>query len=327
MRGLLPRSADLWVKREDRAASLYGGNKVRKLELLLADAIARGKKRVAAIGGWGSHHALATALFARERGLGCDLHLFPQPMNEHVREQLRADLAAGARVHAAASLPGILPSVLGARMSAEVAWLAPGGSSPLGSLGWVSAADEIIEQVARGELPAPDVVYVALGSCGTVAGLLAGFRKAAFAPELVGVRVVERPVSGLGPTRALEERTLALLDEDASSPGPFRVEHAQIRASLAAQPRLLRCRRCARPVAAGVGLELEATLHRQGDGPAPRRRGFRHARRQTRALHRQLLERRSRAAPGHARRSRDPRVDPRHPCATRRLGRERGPAR
>jgi D-cysteine desulfhydrase len=254
--GLLPRGVDLWVKREDRAATIYGGNKVRKLELLLADAEARGKKRVATLGGWGSHHALATALFARERGLGCDLHLFPQPMNEHVREQLRADLAAGARVHVAASLLGVLPSVFGVRMRSEVAWLAPGGSSPLGSLGWVSAADEIIEQVARGELPAPDVVYVALGSCGTVAGLLAGFRGAGFVPEVVGVRVVERPISGFGPTRALEERTLALLDEDATSPVPFRVAHAQIgRCYGAATP----AAKHAVIAAAGVGLRLEST--------------------------------------------------------------------
>ena len=77
----------------------------------------------------------------------------------------------------------------------------------LGSLGWVSAGLELLEQIGRGELPRPDVIYVALGSCGTAAGLLVGLAGAPSLPRLdarvVGVRVVDRVVSNEHATRRL----------------------------------------------------------------------------------------------------------------------------
>jgi D-cysteine desulfhydrase len=227
--GLLPPRVELWVKREDRAAAAYGGNKVRKLEFLLAEARARGKKRVVTIGGWGSHHALATAIYARQVGLGCELMLFPQPMTEHVREQLAADRAAGAIVHEARHLVRMVPALLASRFASDTYYIAGGGSSVTGTLGWVSAADELGEQIEHGELPRPDAIYVALGSSGTVAGLLAGLRGAAYAPdELVAVRVVERPIAGYGPARKLEDATLARIGGAALAPIPLRVVHDQI---------------------------------------------------------------------------------------------------
>ena len=255
--GLLPPSVELWVKREDRAGVAYGGNKVRKLEFLLAEARAAGRERVATIGAWGSHHALATAIYARTVGLGCELFLFPQPLTDHVRAQLRADVAAGAVVHAERSLAAIGPRVVGARLSGSTAYVAAGGSSPVGTLGWVSAADELLEQVERGELPAPDLVYAPLGSCGTVAGLLAGLRGARRVPEVVAVRVVERAVCGLGPTRALEEATAALLGASEHGPlVPLRVAHGQIGAGYG---HATDAARAAVVLAAAHGLALEPT--------------------------------------------------------------------
>src|SRR5688572_24508454 len=192
--GLVPSSVELWVKREDRAGAVYGGNKVRKLEFLLGDARARARRRVVTIGGWGSNHALATALYARELGLGCALHLFPQPVTDAVRANLRADLAAGARVHVMPTVAAVPVVAASAHLARGTSYVAGGGSSALGSLGWMSGADELVEQVAAG-LPPPDVIYVALGSCGTVAGLLAGLRDAlVLTPEIVAVRVVTRLV-------------------------------------------------------------------------------------------------------------------------------------
>jgi 1-aminocyclopropane-1-carboxylate deaminase/D-cysteine desulfhydrase-like pyridoxal-dependent ACC family enzyme len=258
--GLLPRGVELWVKREDRAGTLYGGNKVRKLEFLIARALAEGRRQLFTIGGWGSHHALATAIYARAVGLGCELALFPQPPSAHVGEQLRADLAAGAEVHAVDHLAAIGPRVLAARLDRSVAYLAGGGSSVDGTLGWVSAADELREQIVAGELPGPDVIYVALGSCGTAAGLLAGFSTFRVHPdEIVGVRVVDRPVSGAGRTRSLAERTFARLWRSEMPMRPYaelRVEHGQIGAGYghstpAAEAAVV--------AAARVGLLLETT--------------------------------------------------------------------
>ena len=54
----------MWVKRDDLTSPIYGGNKVRKLERLIPEALARGKKRIITVGAVGSHHVLATAVFA-----------------------------------------------------------------------------------------------------------------------------------------------------------------------------------------------------------------------------------------------------------------------
>jgi D-cysteine desulfhydrase len=149
-----------------------------------------------------------------------------------------------------------------------VAWISSGGSSPIGSLGYVSAGLELLEQVARNELPRPDVIYVSLGSCGTAAGLLVGLAGAPslprFAPDVrvVGVRVVDRLVSNERLTRKLAAQTAALLAARGAqwfnhlSLPPFAVEHrffggAYGRSTPAADDAVAR--------AAAVGLALEPT--------------------------------------------------------------------
>ena len=170
---------EVWLKSEGRAGRLYGGNKVRKLEYLLADAVARGSQRVVTIGAYGSHHALATATYGRALGLEVDLVLYPQPVTAHVVDDLLASSATGAT---------LLPS-----RNAVFAWLRAGwraltqprtvsipagGSSPLGALGWVEAGLELAAQVEAGELPAPEWVFVPAGTCGTVSGLALGLELA-----------------------------------------------------------------------------------------------------------------------------------------------------
>lgn len=262
--GLLPPSVELWIKRDDESGVAYGGNKVRKLEFLLADARARGRRRLATMGGIGSHHVLATAVYGRQEGFAVDAVVFPQPVNAHVREQMLADVAAGARLHPTRGYLGV--PLAAARLRRGAAWIAPGGSSPVGTLGYVSGALELLEQVARGELPPPDVIYVALGSCGTAAGLLLGLggarSLARIDAELVGVRVVDRLVSNARVTRGLAHRTAALLAARGTDwfnqcrLARFRVEHgffggAYGRATPAADAAVAR--------AAAVGLQLEPT--------------------------------------------------------------------
>src|SRR5688572_13833817 len=90
--------AECWIKRDDLTSQIYGGNKVRKLEFLLAHAAARGVKRLITAGAAGSHHALATAVFGRQTGFAVSLVLFPQPLTDHVRAVLLTDAALGAEL-------------------------------------------------------------------------------------------------------------------------------------------------------------------------------------------------------------------------------------
>jgi D-cysteine desulfhydrase len=209
----------LFVKRDDRTSPLYGGNKVRKLEWILAAARARGRREVVTIGAWGSHHALATAIFAREVGLAATLVLTPQPLTPHVCENLLADLGAGARVVAVRSLLAA-PFALAAALARPGTFHVPaGGSDARGTLGYVACALEIAAAVRAGAAPAPDFVHAAAGTGGTVAGLALGLALAARevpalgATRVVGVRVVPRAIARAGKIRSLARGAARMLDE------------------------------------------------------------------------------------------------------------------
>lgn len=206
LEGLVPPAVELWIKRDDRSGLLYGGNKVRKLEFILGEARAAGAHRLLTLGAIGSHHVLATAMYGREAGFSVEAVVFPQPLTPHVREQILADAALGLRFLPTSGYAGVPAAIVRARRGAGVAWVPAGGSSVSGTLGYVSAGLELGEQIERGELPRPDVVYVALGSNGTAAGLYAGL----FSDppiELVAVRVTDRLVASAGDVAALAHAT------------------------------------------------------------------------------------------------------------------------
>jgi 1-aminocyclopropane-1-carboxylate deaminase/D-cysteine desulfhydrase-like pyridoxal-dependent ACC family enzyme len=256
VRGLVSDAVELWIKREDESGALYGGNKVRKLEFLLAEARARGAHELVTVGAIGSHHVLATAIYGREQGFAVAAVVFPQPLTAHVRQQMLADTAAGATLYPTRGYAGV-PLAIARRRGAGAAWLPGGGSSATGTLGWVSAALEIREQIARGELPAPDVVYVALGSCGTAAGLLLGLDAQT---QLVAVRVVDRLVANARATRRLAAATeRKIRDAGGALPAArpsLRVEHGCFGAGYG---QATRAGDAAVARAAAVGIRLEPT--------------------------------------------------------------------
>lgn len=187
--------AQLFVKRDDMSGMPYGGNKVRKLEFLLAHALRKGCKEVLTFGGVGSNHALATALYAKQQGLACISMLVPQPNAYSVRTNLLMAMRAGAEMHHCPNMP------MTALATLEQLWvhrrstgrfpylIPPGGSSPRGVLGFVNAAFELKEQVDSGQMPEPDCIYVASGTMGTAVGLLLGLKAAGLASRIVAVRV------------------------------------------------------------------------------------------------------------------------------------------
>ncbi|MGZ3420985.1 MAG: 1-aminocyclopropane-1-carboxylate deaminase/D-cysteine desulfhydrase [Polyangiales bacterium] len=208
----LPAGVRLFCKRDDLTGDAYGGNKVRKLEHLLVEAKARGAKRIVTCGAVGSHHVLATALYGRAQGFEVEAVLAPQLGTPHAEEVARVGAALGFTafpVRSFASIPLVLARRLGARGASYL--IPPGGSSVTGSLGYVDAAEELAGQIARGELPRPNVIFVALGSGGTAAGLLVGLSRAGLlvgsdgAPpiEVVAVQVVDPPFASAAQTLSL----------------------------------------------------------------------------------------------------------------------------
>ena len=165
----------LWVKRDDLTSGIYGGNKVRKLEFILAHVLEKGCRTVIGIGGIGSNHCVANAAFCRELGLNPVAALVNQPLTGKVRRNLLLNLHFGNEIVYGRSIARLLPKLLVRWLRDRSAYLmVPGGSNPLGTLGHVNALLELVEQVDRGELPEPDHIFVACGSAGTAAGLALG---------------------------------------------------------------------------------------------------------------------------------------------------------
>lgn len=181
-------SPHLWVKNDGETALRYGGNKVRKLEWLLAEARERGATRIVTAGAAGSHHVLATALYARELGIPTVAVLCPQEESQHARDTLRASLAAGIELHAVGSMAEV-PLGVARVVSRHDYVIGPGGTSRSSTRGYVTAMEELAAQVRAGELPEPDEIVAAVGSGGTVAGILAGVVKAGLRSRVVGVSV------------------------------------------------------------------------------------------------------------------------------------------
>jgi len=184
------------VKHDERCTPRYGGNKPRKLEFLLGEALARGARRVLTTGGIGTHHGLATAIFARACDLETTLVLVDQPVTAEVRESLRLFSAFGAEVVDARGVTGAV--LHGARVLARGWWrgerpyLVPtGGSGAIGNLGFVSAGIELAEQVRARQLPEPALLFLPVGSGGSVAGVSVGLRLAGLSTRVVGVLVTD----------------------------------------------------------------------------------------------------------------------------------------
>ncbi len=185
----------LYIKDDGQTSQAVGGNKLRKLELLFADAITQGAKHIITFGCTGSNHATTTAFHAQRLGLSCSLLLCPQPNSPIVRNNLLIDYTSGAHIFfyptsefrsqgavheflQRTQEDGQFPYVIGT-----------GGSSPLGAISYVSAIFELKEQIAQGLMPEPDYLYCPAGSIGTLTGLLLGIRAAGLKTKLIPVAV------------------------------------------------------------------------------------------------------------------------------------------
>jgi D-cysteine desulfhydrase len=201
----------LSIKRDDRSAEPYGGGKARKLELLLGAAREEGARGVITFGGVGSHHAIATAIYGNQLGLDVHLLLLPEPPSDAVRAALLACAREGAQLELAGTLTAAKRRAAALAADGSLHIIEAGGSSPLGNVGFVSAAFELAAQIERGEIDRPDDVYIALGTMGSAVGLAIGLAVAELPIRIVAVRASSPGTSSLRALKAMHAETVALL--------------------------------------------------------------------------------------------------------------------
>lgn len=189
---------EIWFKRDDLTGLGLGGNKVRGLEFLLADALAQGCDHLVTAGGPQSNWAMLAALAARTRGMPSTLVSFGDPPAGGAVGNHALALLAGARLHFTGD-PDRTSADRGVdkvcRQLREEG-LTPygvhrGGATGLGALGYVHATAELEAQVRNAGVR-PRQLWLATGSCGTQAGLVAGRAWLQAEHDVVGV-TVSRP--------------------------------------------------------------------------------------------------------------------------------------
>lgn len=182
----------VFQKRDDQVSPLYGGNKVRRFEYLLADAEARGAKHLVTAGGLASTQVMATILFGRGAGFEVTAALFDQPVTRFAREALLTGASGGGNlVYGGGYLNTAIAAIQAFRGVEKPYLILPGASNPLALLGYVDAMLELGEQVRRGEAPQPDVIVVPAGSGGTLAALAVGAAILKWDVLITGVRITD----------------------------------------------------------------------------------------------------------------------------------------
>jgi D-cysteine desulfhydrase family pyridoxal phosphate-dependent enzyme len=213
-----PRLSD-WLgvrvlfKRDDLTGFALGGNKARKLEFLIADALEKKADVVVTGGGPQSNHARMTAAAARKVGMDATLVFSGNPPPES-NGNLLIDEILGAEIlytHTAdtSETDRMIERVTAERRAAgRRPYLIPrGGSTVLGCISYILAVGELLEQLTAAGVE-PDSIFITTGSCGTHAGILAGCK-------YFGARI---PVLGITVSRPVDEglpRILRLVKETA----------------------------------------------------------------------------------------------------------------
>jgi 1-aminocyclopropane-1-carboxylate deaminase/D-cysteine desulfhydrase-like pyridoxal-dependent ACC family enzyme len=196
LRDAIGMGARLVAKREDALAFGFGGNKIRKLFVVAADAAAQGADTLITCGGVQSNHCRATASAAARLGMACHI-IANGTAPERLSGNALLDHLLGAEVHYVASREARAPGMeeLAARLRAEgrKPVIVPlGASTPRGAMGIARAVGEIVSQAI-----VPDVIVHASSSGGTQAGLVAGCALFELRTRVVGISA-DDPADAIG---------------------------------------------------------------------------------------------------------------------------------
>ena len=210
----------IWIKRDDCTGLATGGNKTRKLEFLIADALAQGADTLITMGATQSNHVRQTAAAAGKFGLACHLLLENRAQsndlafNESGNVLLDRLLGAQITVHERGTDMKQAGAELADRLRAEgrKPYLIPvGGSNPVGVLGYVDAALEADAQFKALGVTIDHAIH-ATGSCGTQAGMVLGYAALGGYVPVLGICVSQ-------PRAVQEANVLALVRESEAALG------------------------------------------------------------------------------------------------------------
>jgi D-cysteine desulfhydrase len=188
---------EVWLKRDDLTGLGLGGNKVRGLEYLIGDALAQGCDCLVTGAGPQSNWAMLAALAARLSGIDPHLVFYGSPVppagNLLLDELIGAEIRYTGDADRTSVDGGIDALAEKLRAAGHRPYSLPrGGATALGSVGYLRASLELAGQLAAADL-SPTQLWLATGSCGTQAGLVAGARLLRARYEVIGVSV-SRPV-------------------------------------------------------------------------------------------------------------------------------------
>lgn len=189
---------EIWIKRDDQTGLATGGNKTRKLELLLADALEQGDSVVLTVGAVQSNHCRQTAAAAARAGLDCVLVLRGEaPPRDQWTGNLLLDDLLGARIWWAGDgdpLDALQAAAEAERAAGRKPYVIPyGGSNAVGAAAYALAFEELWGQMASLGTGLDPVVFdrvvFASSSGGTQAGLVVGARSCGYAGQVLGISV------------------------------------------------------------------------------------------------------------------------------------------
>jgi L-cysteate sulfo-lyase len=206
----------LLIKRDDAIPFGFGGNKVRKLAFVAAQAVADGADALVTTGGIQSNHARVTAAVAATLGMRCVL-IANGARQERPTANALLDALLGADVRYVASREERNAAIDDAAAQLAREGRRPfriplGASTPLGALGFARAIGEVLEQ-----MPAPDVIVHSSSSGGTQAGLLAGVALHGITTRVIGVSPDDPAASIAGRVRDILQGMGPLLGVDGAA--------------------------------------------------------------------------------------------------------------
>jgi L-cysteate sulfo-lyase len=188
---------EIWVKRDDCTGLATGGNKTRKLEFSMGEALEKGADTVITVGAVQSNHVRQTAAAACKLGMRCEVlleHRVADPSELYRNSgNVLLDRIFGARLREFAKgtdFDAAMESVADeVRASGGVPYIVPGGASnPVGALGYVGCGEELLQQFDEQELKV-DHLVTATGSAGTHGGLAVGLRASGSDLPILGIGV------------------------------------------------------------------------------------------------------------------------------------------
>ena len=203
-----------WIKRDDLTHPVYGGNKMLKLEFVLADMRRRRARAVYTLGATGTNAGIAASLVCRAEGLPCTIITFPQPESATVARN-RQWLARFQALfeHRPSLWRAVLRYYLHpARWNPRHYFLFAGCSNPVSTFGYINAVFELREQIRAGLCPEPQEIVVAVSSASTLAGLTLGVALAGLRTRVTGIRVAAEQ---LGPFAACTTGVVERLETQA----------------------------------------------------------------------------------------------------------------